>query len=282
MVVDKPAGILSTPAPGRAPVLLDLLRERQLVEKPAELRPVHRLDREVSGVLVFARTLEAMQKLTEQFMGRGVAKVYLALVRGTLKGDGEIDLPLHIDRTKRLATVDRESGKPALTRYRVIERLRGLTLVECRPETGRLHQIRVHLAAIGHPLAVDPVYGRGGGRVLLLSQFMRDGPAKGDRSTKIRGIGDEPPSGSRLGRPQPPWKGARRDRGLGGDRPSRRDRGERPQRSERPLIDRLTLHASQISFNHPATGDRVTFDARLPRDFQETLAALRRLGGTTK
>jgi 23S rRNA pseudouridine1911/1915/1917 synthase len=169
LVVDKPAGVLSVPARAPGPVLADLLRAQGLVAADAELRPVHRLDRDASGVMVVARTLEAQQHLTEQFSGRQVEKVYLALVQGHVTGDGEVDLPLRVDKSETRSEVDPRDGKPAVTRYHVVEHVTGHTLLECRPLTGRLHQIRVHLAAIGHPLAVDSLYG--GRSAVLLSHF---------------------------------------------------------------------------------------------------------------
>ncbi|NUQ50907.1 MAG: RluA family pseudouridine synthase, partial [Phycisphaerae bacterium] len=186
----------------------------------------HRLDRETSGVLVFARTLAAQRSLTAQFHARSVEKTYLALASGYVAGDGEIDLPLQVDRGGGRVRVQPRRGKPAVTRYRVLQRVAGNTLLECRPLTGRTHQIRAHLAAIGHPLAVDPLYGGAG--AIFLSHYKQ------------------------------------------GYRPSARH-------DERPLIARLTLHALRIALDHPDSGERVSFEAPIPKDLRATLNQLARL-----
>lgn len=171
LVINKPAGLLSVAARGDA-VVIDVMRQSGALEVGQEVRVVHRLDKEVSGVMVYALNLKAQQDLTLQFSQRTVEKTYLALVTGTLKGAGEINLPLHVDRDKRIVKISERQGKPSLTDYWVLEKLNGYSLVECHPRTGRLHQIRVHLAAIGHPLVVDPLYG--GKKPLLLSNLKSD------------------------------------------------------------------------------------------------------------
>ncbi len=138
-----------------------------------ELWVVHRLDKETSGVLVLARSAEAHARLNAQFEGGEVTKVYHAVVRGEPRWDERVvDAPLlpNGDRKHR-TVVDQEDGKPSVTRLKMLRRFRGLALIEARPETGRTHQIRVHLASVGSPIACDGLYGDG--KPLLLSQFKR-------------------------------------------------------------------------------------------------------------
>ena len=156
IVVNKPEGMAAIPDRRRAgDSFLDVLS----AERGERLYVVHRLDRETSGVIVFARTAEAHRYLNRQFEGRTVRKVYLALTHGVVGEDrGVIDKPLRQFGSGRVA-VDAAAGKSSLTEFHVRERLRAHTLVEARPRTGRRHQIRVHLYSLGHPIAGDPLYG---------------------------------------------------------------------------------------------------------------------------
>ncbi|HNS59169.1 MAG TPA: RluA family pseudouridine synthase, partial [Nitrosomonas europaea] len=121
---------------------------------------VHRLDKDTTGLLVVAKTIEAQFDLARQLQQRTVKRHYLALVLGKLEKDGVVDAPIgrHPIHRTRMAVV--QNGKPARTHYRVLEKFTASTLLHCSLETGRTHQIRVHLLSIGHPLAGDPVYGR--------------------------------------------------------------------------------------------------------------------------
>lgn len=168
LVVDKPAGLVVHPAPGHwSGTLVNALLARDDVSYggiAGVARPgiVHRLDRDTSGLLMVAKSDAAQQSLMAQLKARRVKKTYLALVRGTVAASvGRIEAPIGRDpkNRQRFAVVD--DGRSATTGYRVRERLPGWTLLELDLVTGRTHQIRVHLAAIGHPVAGDPVYGTG-------------------------------------------------------------------------------------------------------------------------
>lgn len=174
MVIDKPAGISVLPERqdrGRNDCVLT--RVLPLLEPGERVYPVHRLDKDTSGVLLVATSRRAARDLSRAFHERAVSKVYRAVVRGVmLEDEGTIDMPLNRPRRHSLQMrVDFQGGKPAVTHFKVLTRYRGFSEVELRPETGRTHQIRVHLRAIGFPLAVDPIYGSPHG--VMLSEFKR-------------------------------------------------------------------------------------------------------------
>jgi 23S rRNA pseudouridine1911/1915/1917 synthase len=215
IVVDKPAGVVVHPGAGQATgTLVQALLGRfpDLAGAGSPDRPgiVHRLDKGTSGLLVVARTQAAYESLVAQLASRSVDRRYLALAWGTVGTDaGVIDAPVgrrFTDRTRMAVTA---GGRPARTHYRVVARYREpaeVTLVECRLETGRTHQVRVHLAAIGHPVVGDARYG--GARSLL-------------------------------------------------------------------SVDRPFLHAAQLAFDHPSTGERCRFESPLPADLEAVLVPLR-------
>ena len=157
LFVNKPSGLLSVP--GKPQEHRDCLESRIRAAYPEALL-IHRLDMETSGVMVFARTPHAQRVINGQFERRIVAKTYVARVAGQVaENEGEIDLPLIADWPRRpLQKVCFQTGKKALTRWRVIAHQPGATRLELKPETGRSHQLRVHLKEVGHPILGDPFY----------------------------------------------------------------------------------------------------------------------------
>lgn len=222
LAIDKPPGMVVHPAPGaRRGTLVNALVHRlgllAGVGEPDRPGIVHRLDRDTSGVLLVARTPAALEALARQFRERTVEKRYLAIVRGRVAGtSGVIDRPIgrHPRARKRMSVASRRP-RPALTRWVVLERLSGATLLRLEPKTGRTHQLRVHLAAAGHPIVGDQVYG-------------------------ARGTADRAPR----------WA-------------------------------RQALHAEEIRFAHPRSGERLAIRAPLPADLEQLLAALRQTAATT-
>lgn len=166
LVLNKPAGLVVHPAPGHPGGTLVHALLYHCPDLPGigeERRPgiVHRLDKETSGVMVVAKTDAAMASLAAQFKGRRVKKTYLALVHGEVKQtEGRIAAAIgRHERDRKRMGVRTRKGREAVTTYRVTKRLDGYTLLQLHPETGRTHQIRVHLSAIGHPVMGDKVYG---------------------------------------------------------------------------------------------------------------------------
>ncbi len=175
LVIDKPAGLVVHPGSGNwSGTLMNALLHHapQLAQIP-RAGIVHRLDKDTSGLLVVAKTPAAQTDLVRQLQARSVRRHYLALALGKVARDGTVDAPIGrhpVQRTK-MAVVG--GGRDARTHYAVRERFAHATLVECRLETGRTHQIRVHMASIGHPLVGDPVYGRARSGDARLDAFPR-------------------------------------------------------------------------------------------------------------
>lgn len=164
IVVNKPQGMVVHPAPGHPDHTLvnALLYHSPLSTINGEFRPgiVHRIDKDTSGLLMVAKNDQAHRSLAAQLKAKTTKREYVALVHGVIKQDaGTIDAPIgrsHKDRKKQAIVSD---GRHAVTHFKVLKRYRHFTLVACRLETGRTHQIRVHMKSIGHPLAGDPLYG---------------------------------------------------------------------------------------------------------------------------
>lgn len=163
LLVDKPSGLLSVP--GKGEDLADCLIARVQAAFPMALL-VHRLDRDTSGVMVFALTPHAQRHLGLQFEKRQTKKTYVARVWGEMaEKTGTVDLPLIVDWPNRpLQMVDHENGKAAQTDWRVLRTKDGETRVRLMPKTGRSHQLRVHMLALGHPILGDPFYAKGEAR----------------------------------------------------------------------------------------------------------------------
>ena len=167
LVIDKPAGLIVHPAPGHPTHTLVnamLSHLSELADADDTSRPgiVHRLDKDTSGVMLIAKNITALANLSEQFKSRSIKKVYLTLVRGHLKPErGVIEAPIGRDSgdRKKMSVTGESRGRQARTNYRVIRYVGNNSLLEITSETGRTHQIRVHLAAIGYPVVGDGTYG---------------------------------------------------------------------------------------------------------------------------
>ena len=161
LVINKPAGMVVHPGAGNSSrtlqnALLALDPKLALVPRAGL---VHRLDKDTSGLLVVARTPEAHSRLVAALAEREIERVYLAICKGAMTGGGTVDAAIGRHRTQRTRMAVRSDGREAVTHYRIAKRYRAHTLVQVQLETGRTHQIRVHLAHIGYPIVGDPVYG---------------------------------------------------------------------------------------------------------------------------
>lgn len=220
LVLNKPAGLVVHPAAGHADgTLLNALLHHvpELINVP-RAGIVHRLDKDTTGLMVVAKTLQAQTRLVEQLQKRSVSRIYEAIVVGVIISGGTVDAPIgrHGQQRQRMAVI--EGGKPAISHYRVLERFRSHTHARVKLETGRTHQIRVHMSHIGYPLVGDPAYG---GR-------FRIPPAA--NPTLIQALKEFP---------------------------------------------RQALHARFLELDHPATGERMKWEAPLPDDFVWLLTLLR-------
>jgi len=236
LIVDKPAGLLSVPTPTAPPgedTALERVRDyaARLRRRDGFAERVHRLDRDTSGALAFALSREARSGLIQAFRAHRIERVYVALVAGAPEGDeGVVDVPLRDEWVSGRRGVARpgEESQPARTRFKVRERLPGATLLEVALDTGRQHQIRVHLAHIGLPILGDPVYGRSAGAGLPL--------VRRPMLHAWRLALDHPITGARLEVKSPPPDDFRRAVAAlrRGPRPPRPTGDEPPRRRVRP------------------------------------------------
>jgi 23S rRNA pseudouridine1911/1915/1917 synthase len=181
IVVNKPRGMVVHPAAGHASgtlvnALLFHCRDLQAINHTLRPGIVHRLDKDTTGLLVVAKNEQAQQSLVKQMKARQIHRHYIALVHGTIQEEnGKVDAPVgrHHTQRKKMAVV--QNGRPAVSRFHVLDRFSGYTLVEVRLETGRTHQIRVHMAFIGHPVAGDPLYGPAKSKIDLGGQALHAG-----------------------------------------------------------------------------------------------------------
>jgi len=161
LVINKPAGLVVHPGTGnwRGTMLNALLHHSPQLAAVPRAGIVHRLDKDTSGLLVVAKTLQAQTDLVRQLQARTVKREYLAVVHGVIKANGEVLAPVGRDPRSRTRMAVVPAGRPALTRYKVVKRYTDATLIECSLATGRTHQIRVHMQSLGHPLLGDAIYG---------------------------------------------------------------------------------------------------------------------------
>lgn len=222
LAIDKPSGIASIPE--RTPTG-ESARER-LSRKYPEILTVHRIDRDTSGLLLFARTEDAHRFLSRCFEERKMEKRYVGVVVGKPHAEtGCVEAPLAEHPTRKGSMTVHPKGKASLTEYRILDAHATYSLVEFRPVTGRTHQIRVHAAHIGHPLACDPLYGNG--KPVYLSSVKK------------------------------------------------KYRISKAQDEERPMIQRLALHAHTLRFTDEQ-GDLVELTAPIPKEFQALMRQLKK------
>ena len=199
MVINKPVGLVVHPGSGNwEGTLLNALLHHapQLAEVP-RAGIVHRLDKDTSGLLVVAKTLTAQTALVRQLEARSVQREYLALVHGELSRPGKVDAPIGRHPSQRVKMAVVENGKPAVTHYQIERKFPSCTLLRCRLETGRTHQIRVHLAQIGHPLVGDSVYLKGPQKcVPKLRELLNNFPRQALHATRL--ALEHPVSGERM------------------------------------------------------------------------------------
>jgi 23S rRNA pseudouridine1911/1915/1917 synthase len=220
LVINKPAGLVVHPGAGNVDGTLSnaLLHHAPELETVPRAGIVHRIDKDTSGLLVVARNLAAQKSLVEQLQARAFDREYEALTQGVMTAGGTVDAPIGRHPVNRLRQAVVPNGKEAITHYRVLEKFRAHTHIRVKLETGRTHQIRVHMAHIHYPLVGDPVYG---GRLRIPAG------ATAELEAALRGF------------------------------------------------RRQALHAALLGFVHPRSGEFMSWQAPLPEDMVQLLAACR-------
>jgi 23S rRNA pseudouridine1911/1915/1917 synthase len=199
LVINKPVGLVVHPGSGNweGTLLNALLHHAPQMAEVPRAGIVHRLDKDTSGLLVVAKTLTAQTALVRQLEARSVQREYLALVHGELTRSGKVDAPIGRHPSQRVKMAVVENGKPAVTHYLIERKFPSCTLLRCRLETGRTHQIRVHLAQIGHPLVGDSVYLKGPQKCVPQLRTLLNGfPRQALHATRL--ALDHPVSGERM------------------------------------------------------------------------------------
>jgi 23S rRNA pseudouridine1911/1915/1917 synthase len=227
IAINKPSGLLSIPDRfGKDPSLKTILQEQF-----GKIYTVHRIDRDTSGLIIFAKDETTHKDLSQKFEGRDVEKYYLGLVNGTMMNrDGTIDVPIMEAPGKTTLMITNKKGKPSITNYNVLDEFGLYSMVQFQILTGRTHQIRVHAKYIGNPIVCDELYGDG--QPVLLSSIKR--------KFKL----------------------------------------SKNELEERPLLNRLALHSSQLKFTD-AEGTRHELEAPLSKDLKALITQLKKNTRTT-
>ena len=280
VAVNKPPHLAVIPGRAESDCLLHVLaRQLGLPHSGSgdpRLRVVHRLDKDTSGVILFAKNVETQRHISTQFQNNLAQKQYIAITTGKPRPEeGVIEAPLAVHPTQKDRMTISKLGRPAVTAYKLEARLGPLSLVRCFPKTGKTHQIRVHLAHIHCPLAIDPLYGSAG-----------DVPQQPRKKAPAETVNDEfDPDELDLSDPNltkkltaMPLAGEKKEKPVPGLYLSRfkRDYHPDPRTPERPLISRLTLHAHKLTLTAP-DGSLLELEAPPLKDMRAAIAQLSKL-----
>ncbi|MFS0837041.1 RluA family pseudouridine synthase [Paenibacillus sp. 1P03SA] len=289
LIVNKQSGMIVHPTHGHylntvANAAVHHWKERG---ENVRFRPVHRLDQETSGVLAIAKNPYVHQQISEQMIAHSITKEYLAIVYGTVAEErGTIDAPIDRDPEQPHVRIVTPSGYRAVTHYEVVRRYDGITLVRLMLETGRTHQIRVHMKHLGHPLLGDKMYGPEADAQGRTGDGSVSGEAATAEAEGTRVAAEDAGAGRAVGEAAHDDAGAECAAGKAAHENARAERaaGEAMHENARavfagtpaqsaPELARQALHAYRLGFIHPGTRERVEFTAPLPADMQAVLDA---------